>query len=56
MRKAVFAAESSHVAETIARGQALISWHRNNLYSPYSGEPTLGLIISCAIVDQVARR
>lgn len=40
MRKAVFAAESSHVAETIARGQALINWHRNNLYSPYSGAKT----------------
>ena len=37
MRKAVFAAESKEVAETIAQGQAMINWHRNNLYSPFSG-------------------
>jgi len=40
MRKAIFAAETREVAETIARGQALINWHRNNLYSPFSGAKT----------------
>lgn len=40
LRKAVFAAEDREVAETIARGQALINWHRNNLFSPYSGAKT----------------
>jgi len=40
MRKAVFAAESRQVAETIAQGQALLNWHRNNLFSPYSGAKT----------------
>ena len=38
LRKAVFAAESNEVAETIAQGQAKINWHRNNLYSPFSGK------------------
>jgi len=40
LRKAVFAAESNEVAETIAQGQAMINWHRNNLYSPFSGAKT----------------
>lgn len=40
LRKAVFAAESKEVAETIAQGQAKINWHRNNLYSPFSGAKT----------------
>jgi len=40
LRKAVFAAESRQVAETIAQGQALINWHQNNLFSPFSGSKT----------------
>lgn len=40
LRKAVFAAESREAAETIAQGQAKINWHRNNLYSPFSGAKT----------------
>lgn len=40
MRRAIFAAESRDVAETIAKGRAMLQWHRDNAFSPFSGAKT----------------